>query len=85
MANQVTEADLEAGRLYPPQRMIRECSIKIAAEISEWLYKNSKATYYPEPSDKESFIRKQLYDTTYQSYVPNTWEWPAQHTEPRTA
>lgn len=76
---------MEAGRLYPPQRQIRECSIKIAAEISEWLYKNSKATYYPEPQDKETFIRKQLYDTTYTSYVPSTWEWPAEHTKPRTA
>lgn len=58
-------------------------SIKIATDVSEWLYKNAKATTYPEPVDKEAFIRKQLYDTTYDNFEPNTWSWPEEHTKPR--
>lgn len=83
LANQVSENDLAVGRLYPPQKQIRECSIRIASEISDWYYKNNKATTFPEPNDKESFIREYLYDTSYTDYVPNTWSWPEKHTKPR--
>lgn len=83
MSKQVNDEDLKAGRVYPPRKQIREVSIKIATEISEWYYKNGKATTYPEPQNKEAFIRKQLYETTYESYIPNTWSWPAEHTQPR--
>ena len=83
MSNYVSDLDLESGRIYPPQRQIREVSIKIATDISEWYYKNGKATTYPEPVDKEKYIRKKLYDTTYESFEPTTWSWPDEHTAPR--
>ena len=80
----MSQDDLKEGRLYPPMRSIREVSIRIAFEISEWFYRNGKATTYPVPRNLEDYIRKQTYDTNYTSYVPNTWRWPEEHTKPRS-
>lgn len=84
LSKQVTQADLESGRLYPAQKQIPEVSVKVACDITKWYYQNGKATTYPEPVDKESFIRSHLYDTTYNSYVPKTWKWPEEHSKPRS-
>ncbi len=79
----MSQADLEQGRIYPPMKQIREVSIKIACDISEWYYRNGKATTYPVPRNLEEYIRKQTYDTNYTSYVPVTWKWPDEHMKPR--
>lgn len=80
----MTQEDLDAGRLYPPPKKIREVSVKIATDISEWYYKVGQATLYPVPEKLEEYLRKNLYDTTYTSYVPNTWKYPNEHTCPRS-
>ena len=84
LSKQVSNQDLENGRIYPPMKSIREVSIKIACDISEWFYRNGKATTYPVPRNLEDYIRKQTYDTNYTSYVPNTWKWPDEHMKPRS-
>ena len=78
LAHQVTEDDLAVGRLYPPQGKIRECSLKIAAEIAEVAYKDKTASVYPEPADKMDYIAKQLYSYDYDdvSALPPRYEWP---------
>ena len=35
------------------------------------------AAAYPEPEDKEAFIRGAIYDPSYDSYVPQMYDWPA--------
>lgn len=70
--------------MYPPPKKIRDVSVKIATDISEWFYKAGKATLYPVPEDLGDYLRKNLYDTTYTSYVPNTWKYPSEHTAPRS-
>jgi malate dehydrogenase (oxaloacetate-decarboxylating)(NADP+) len=84
LSNQLSTDDMAYGRVYPPLRQIPEVSVKIATDLAEWFYKTSKATTYPEPNDKEDFIRKQLYDPTYTSYVPSQWDWPVEHTTPKS-
>jgi len=34
----VTDEDIKRGSLYPPLRMIRECSVKIATRIAQYAY-----------------------------------------------
>ena len=80
----MSDSDLDSGRLYPPQKQIPEVSVKIACDVTNWYYENGKATTYPEPLNKEAFIRSHLYDTTYNSYLPSTWSWPKQHSAPRS-
>jgi len=78
LAEMVTQADLDEGRLYPPLEKIQECSTKIATFICETAYKQGVASTYPEPEDKRAFIESQLYDFKYDNdtALPTTWAWP---------
>jgi len=76
LASMVSEADLEEGRIYPPLKLIREVSTLLATKVVEYAYDNGMASTYPEPDDKEAFVRQHQYDTTYESFVPSTYPWP---------
>merc|ERR1719312_2028744 len=77
LANLVTEEDLALGRMYPPLSKIKEISIKIATKVAEEAYKEGMASTYPEPKDKEAFIRTKLYNYEYDDqsalFTPYTW------------
>jgi len=77
LANLVTEDDLEVGRMYPPLSKIKQVSIKIASKVAEEAYKEGMASTYPEPEDKESFIRSRLYNYNYEeeSSLPTFYPW----------
>ncbi|CAF1188991.1 unnamed protein product [Adineta ricciae] len=79
----VSEKDLESGRVYPPVPSIHDVTVKIAAHLVEHLYKTKRAWNYPEPNDKEEFIRMQLYDTSYPYFGPSAWNWPEPHDKAR--
>lgn len=36
---------------------------------------------YPEPSDKEAFIKEQMYDYNYDCPLPATYPWPKEASE----
>lgn len=72
----VTKKDMEEGRVYPPLSQIREVSTKMTIHLLDFAYKKGLALHYPEPSDKNSFVRAQQYSTDYLSYVPEMYEWP---------
>jgi len=77
LANLVTEEDLALGRMYPPLSKIKEVSLKIATKVAEEAYKEGMASTYPEPEDKEAFIRSKLYNYEYdnQSALPAAYSW----------
>merc|ERR1719192_361837 len=58
LAEMVGESDLAVGRLYPPLKDLREISVKIAVKVAEEAYSRGTASTYPEPEDKELFIRR---------------------------
>ncbi|KAG8124079.1 putative Malic enzyme protein, partial [Naja naja] len=68
ICQQVSKKHLDEGRLYPPLVAIRD--------IAELAYKNKTATFYPEPEDKEAFIRSQMYHTDYESFLTDSYIWP---------
>merc|ERR1719328_650964 len=78
LAEMVTQEDLDVGRLYPPLKDLREISVKIATNVALEAYKSGTASTYPEPEDKELFIRQQLYDFNYDSAIPPVYNWPKQ-------
>jgi len=84
LADMVTEDDLAVGRLYPPLDNIREISVKIAKKVAQEAYQAGTASTYPEPEDKESFIRATLYDYNYdhQSALPTLYQWPEEVQKP---
>jgi len=76
LAAMVSDAHLAEGRVYPPLSGVREVSTKIAAKIVDYAYKKDMAATYPEPEDKEEFVRRHQYNTDYESFVPQTYSWP---------
>ncbi|XP_072264684.1 NADP-dependent malic enzyme [Pyxicephalus adspersus] len=76
IAEQVSDAHLEEGRLYPPLQTIKEVSVKIAVKVVENAYKDNTASVFPEPTDKEAFVRAQLYSTDYDQFVVDSYSWP---------
>jgi len=85
LADMVSEEDLAVGRLYPPLSNIQEISVQIAKKVAEEAYQQNTASTYPEPEDKEAFIRTHLYDYNYDkvSYLPSVYSWPAEVQEPK--
>lgn len=53
----VTDFDLSEGRVYPPLSNILQVSIKMAQQIGGFAYRENLALVYPEPMDKEQYIR----------------------------
>ncbi|XP_067424777.1 NADP-dependent malic enzyme, mitochondrial isoform X4 [Emydura macquarii macquarii] len=76
IAEEVTEENLAEGRLYPPLSTIRDVSFKIAVKIVDYAYKHNLASWYPEPEDKEAFVRAHIYSTDYESFVIDNYRWP---------
>ncbi|KAM5163838.1 NADP-dependent malic enzyme [Mantella aurantiaca] len=76
IADQVSDEHLEEGRLYPPLQTIKEVSVKIAVRIVENAYKDNIASVFPEPSDKEAFVRSKMYSTDYDQFVVDSYSWP---------
>ena len=77
----MTEADLEAGRVYPTLTNIKEVSFQIALRVAQIAYLQGIATVMPEPEDKHSLIRSVLYSPDYKSYLPQTYDYPLGHEE----
>ncbi|XP_014767925.1 NADP-dependent malic enzyme isoform X1 [Octopus bimaculoides] len=75
LAELVKDSHLEEGRVYPPLNEINEVSTVIAASLAEYMYREGIATTYPEPADKDAFIRTFIYNTDYEDFVPPMWDW----------
>jgi malate dehydrogenase (oxaloacetate-decarboxylating)(NADP+) len=68
LAHEVSEADLEQGRIFPPLERIIEVSAVIAHAVAEVAYKRGLATV-PKPDDLLAYIKSQMYKPEYQVYV----------------
>uniref|UniRef100_A0A8C5H1E1 Malic enzyme n=1 Tax=Gouania willdenowi TaxID=441366 RepID=A0A8C5H1E1_GOUWI len=72
------------GRLYPPLSNIREVSLQMAVKVVEYVYAKGMAFRYPEPLDKNAFVRATVWDTSYDSLLPDMFDWPGVSFSPRT-
>jgi len=68
LAQQVTEADLAQGSLYPPLANIREVSARIAAAVASVAYER-KLTTAPAPAHLLAFVKGRMYEPQYRSYT----------------
>uniref|UniRef100_A0A6I8NXL1 Malic enzyme n=1 Tax=Ornithorhynchus anatinus TaxID=9258 RepID=A0A6I8NXL1_ORNAN len=81
IAQEVSEHNLAEGRLYPPLNSIRDVSLRIAVKVMEHAYRTNVASLYPEPQDKEAFLRTLLYSPAYDSLDLDSYRWPAEAME----
>jgi malate dehydrogenase (oxaloacetate-decarboxylating)(NADP+) len=68
LAKELSEIDLDEGRIYPPLARIREVSLKIATVVATVAYDHGLAAI-PKPADLESHIRAQVFEPNYRNYV----------------
>ncbi len=68
LAQQVSKEALGEGLLFPPLASIRDVSVKIAMAVAKVAFDRQLATV-SRPKDMEEFIRKQVFEPVYQSYV----------------
>jgi malate dehydrogenase (oxaloacetate-decarboxylating)(NADP+) len=68
LAEHVSQADLDQGSLYPPLNRVREVSAHIAAAVAEVACRENLAEV-ERPDDLLEFVREQMYDPHYASYV----------------
>ena len=68
LANQVTDSDLERGRVYPPLSQIRNVSALIALEVAKIAWSEGLADR-EEPEDILADIRKHMYLPVYPHYA----------------
>jgi malate dehydrogenase (oxaloacetate-decarboxylating)(NADP+) len=68
LANQVSDADLELGRVYPKLSRIRHVSAKIAADVATMAYERG-FTDREMPADVLKDIHEHMYHPVYPHYV----------------
>jgi malate dehydrogenase (oxaloacetate-decarboxylating)(NADP+) len=68
LANQVSESDIERGRLYPSLSRIREVSARIAYDVAKIAY-DRQLTDREEPDDLLADIHQQMYQPVYPHYA----------------
>lgn len=68
LAEQVTDDDIAAGRVYPPLTRIREVSAEVAIAVAEVAWEQGLATT-PRPDDPATYIRSQMYVPEYPVYA----------------
>jgi malate dehydrogenase (oxaloacetate-decarboxylating)(NADP+) len=66
VADQVNQAELDSGLLYPPQSQILETEVTVAVKVAETIFAR-KLTDVEMPRDARSFVEGQLYKPEYTS------------------
>lgn len=69
LGNFVTEDNLEAGLLYPPNTSIRDVTPILAAAVAEVAYRDNLATLFPKPANLVEFMANSMYDSVYPNYA----------------
>jgi malate dehydrogenase (oxaloacetate-decarboxylating)(NADP+) len=65
VAEQVTQAELEMGLIYPPQSTILKTELYAAQRVAEVIF-NRDLARVPAPKDIAQFIGSQTYKAEYQ-------------------
>ena len=68
LADQVSRADFESGRLYPPLNTIRQISLHIATAVAELAFEKGLARVQ-RPENTTAFIQSQMFEPQYPAYV----------------
>ena len=68
LANQVSDSDLERGRVYPALSLIRQVSAYIARDVAKMAYDNG-FTDREEPDDILADVHEHMYQPVYPHYV----------------
>jgi malate dehydrogenase (oxaloacetate-decarboxylating)(NADP+) len=68
VAEQVTQANLDTGLIYPPQSSILNASVHVAERVASLIFDRGLAGV-PRPADVGAFIRDKVYEPEYHDYA----------------
>ena len=68
VAEQVSQAQLDSGLIYPPQGQILETSLHVAVKVAEWIFDQDLARI-PRPTNLEAHVRQRAYRPDYPTYA----------------
>jgi malate dehydrogenase (oxaloacetate-decarboxylating)(NADP+) len=68
VAEQVTQAELDVGLIYPPQSAILDTELHAAERVAEVIFARNLARV-DRPADIKAFVRQHLYKPEYQTLV----------------
>jgi len=68
IAEQVTQASLDTGLIYPPQSKILESSLHVATRVAEYIFDKNLARA-ARPQDIAAHIRSRVYQPVYASSI----------------
>jgi malate dehydrogenase (oxaloacetate-decarboxylating)(NADP+) len=68
VAEQVTQAELDIGLIYPPQSTIMKTELYAAQRVAEVIFARGLARV-PAPNDISAFVESQTYKAEYKSLV----------------
>jgi malate dehydrogenase (oxaloacetate-decarboxylating)(NADP+) len=68
VADEVTQAELDIGLIYPPQSTIMKTELHVAQRVAEMIFARGLARV-PVPKDIAAFVESQTYKAEYQSLV----------------
>ncbi|MGI6657644.1 MAG: NAD-dependent malic enzyme [Desulfobulbus sp.] len=68
VSSEVSDGDLQQGRVYPPLPRIREVSLSVAVAVAELAYERGLASQ-PRPDDLEAYIESLMFDPLYKEYI----------------
>jgi malate dehydrogenase (oxaloacetate-decarboxylating)(NADP+) len=68
VADQVTQAELDIGLIYPPQSTIMKAELRAAQRVAEVIFARGLARV-PTPKDIAAFVESQTYKAEYQPLV----------------
>jgi len=68
VAGEVTEEDLQLGRVYPALPRIREVSLAVAVAVAEMAY-TAELAGKPKPDNLTEYIRSLMFEPDYQNYL----------------
>ena len=71
LAEQLTDAELESGLLYPPRGRIREASAHVATKVAERVFELGLAGE-ERPKDIAAFIAEKTFTPAYSEALPDS-------------
>ena len=76
LSEQVTQKELDEGRVYPNLNRIQEVSLAIAVEVGKYAASKNLCHLHPTPESIVDLVKSHVYTPVYSSALKANWSWP---------
>lgn len=76
LSDQVTQKELDEGRVYPNLNRIQEVSLAIAVDVGKYAASKNLCHLHPTPESIVDLVKSHVYTPVYSSALKSNWSWP---------